>query len=43
MPERDIRHYSEFGKMTVIGDLNARTALFNDHFEGCDSFEKYIH
>ena len=32
--ERDIRHYSDFGKIAVVGDLNARTGLSNDHFEG---------
>ena len=41
--ERDIRHYSDFGKIAVVGDLNARTGLSNDHFEGCDNIEKYIH
>ena len=41
--ERDIRHYSDFGKIAVVGDLNARNGLSNDHFEGCANIEKYIH
>ena len=43
MLERDIRHYSDSGKIIVVGDMNARTGLSNDHFEGCDNIEKYIH
>ena len=41
--ERNIRHYSDYGKIMVIGDLNARTGLSSDHSESCDNIEKYIH
>ena len=41
--ERDIRHCSDSGKIIVVGDINVRTGLSNDHFEGCDNIEKYIH
>ena len=40
MLERDIRHYSDSGKIIVVGDMNARTGLSNDHFEGCDNIEQ---
>ena len=39
----DIRHYSDFGKVAIVGDLNARTGLSNDHFENCENIDKYIH
>lgn len=41
--ERDIRFYSDFGKIIVVGDLNARTGLSDDHFIGCENIDKYIH
>ena len=41
--ERNIRHYYDYGKIMVIGDLNARTGLSSDHSESCDNIEKYIH
>ena len=41
--EIDIRHYSDFGKVAVVGDLIARTRLSNDHFENCENIDKYIH
>ena len=43
MLERNIRHYSDYGNIMVIGDLNARTGLSSDHSESCDNIEKYIH
>ena len=40
--EIDIRHYADFGKVAVIGDLNARTGLSSDQFENCENLDRYI-
>ena len=40
--DTNIRHYSDFAKVAVVGDLNARTGLSSDHFENCENLDKYI-
>ena len=40
--ERKIRHYSDFGRVAVIGDLNARTASLYDEPVSCEGIERYI-
>ena len=40
--ERNIRHYSDYGKIMVIGDLNARTGLSSDHSESCNCVIDYV-
>ena len=40
--ENGIRQYSDFGKVSVIGDLNARTGMLSDEPVGCDDIDRYI-
>ena len=40
--ENGIRHYSHFGKVSVIGDLNVRTGLLSDEPMDCEGIDRYI-
>ena len=42
MLENGIRHYSDCGKVSVIGDLNARTGLLSDEPVDCEGIDRYI-
>lgn len=41
--EISIRKYSQFGKICLMGDLNARTGKRDDFIESVDLYDKYIH
>ena len=40
--EKGIRHYSDFGSVAVIGDLNSRCASLSDEPVSCEGIDKYI-
>ena len=42
MLEKGIRHYSDFGSVAIIEDLNARTASLSDEPVSCEGIDKYI-
>ena len=42
MLENGIPHYSDCGKVSVIGDLNARTGLLSDEPVDCEGIDRYI-
>ena len=41
--ESGIRKYADFGKISVIGDLNARTGVLDDRLVSCEGLDRYIH
>ena len=40
--ENGISHYSDFGKVSVIGDLNVRTGLLSGESVDCGGIDRYI-
>ena len=41
--EKGIRHYSNLGLVSIMGDLNARTGSMTDEPIDCNGIEKYVH
>lgn len=40
--EKGLRHYSDYGLVGVVGDLNCRTGLLSDEPIDCEGIDKYI-